>query len=370
MSVNKLMRKFKNQNFRKFFVEKYEVLKILIKFFQENPVSLIHEMQKIYSEHHHLDNIKKRSISKDNKLNEKETNLNGIEEKQYYPISAYRIVTAKFYLLIIIILLYHLSIFILFLAIWVINADKILNVFEIITDNTVAACSGYNMFALCQIMLLANQTQAEISVNMNYDKDNYLIYESTRSIYTIFDLERRRQSVKNLIKTTNDYLDLDCDTFYSDIKDIRFEEIDLEHPDEGFRTKYPKFCEVFHILEYKNDQLFYKPVFYEINKFVNSINKRDYNDYIDFLKNGNLYYMCDLQFLLYRPFRSWFNDIVYNDAINRSIKLEKTILFTNLGVIISSEFIIFTFLYYQLFNKLKHINAIIVGVKNVFKILK
>jgi hypothetical protein len=205
---------------------------------------------------------------------------------------------------------------------------------------------------------------------MNFDKDNYLIYESTRSIYTIFDLERRRQSVKNLIKTTNDYLDLNCDTFYSDIKDIRFEEIDIEHPDEGFRTKYPKFCEVFHILEYKNDQLFYKPVFYEINKFVNSVNKRDYNDYIDYLKNGNLYYMCDLQFLLYRPFRSWFNDIVYNDAINRSIKLEKTILFTNLGVIISSEFIIFTFLYYQLFNKLKHINAIIVGVKNVFKILK
>ena len=41
------------------------------------------------------------------------------------------------------------------------------------------------MFALCQIMLLANQTQAEISVNMNFDKDNYLIYESTRSIYTI-----------------------------------------------------------------------------------------------------------------------------------------------------------------------------------------
>ena len=370
MSVNKLMRKFKNQNFRKFFVEKYEVLKILIKFFQENPVSLIHEMQKIYSEYHHLDNIKKRSISKDNKFDEKETNLNGTEEKQYYPISAYRIVTAKFYLLIIIILLYHLSIFILFLAIWVINVDKILNVFEIITDNTVAACSGYNMFALCQIMLLANQTQAEISVNMNFDKDNYLIYESTRSIYTIFDLERRRQSVKNLIKTTNDYLDLNCDTFYSDIKDIRFEEIDIEHPDEGFRTKYPKFCEVFHILEYKNDQLFYKPVFYEINKFVNSVNKRDYNDYIDYLKNGNLYYMCDLQFLLYRPFRSWFNDIVYNDAINRSIKLEKTILFTNLGVIISSEFIIFTFLYYQLFNKLKHINAIIVGVKNVFKILK
>ena len=51
--------------------------------------------------------------------------------------------------------------------------------------------------------------------------------------------------------------------------------------------------------------------------------------------------MCDLQFLIYRPFRSWFNDVVYNDAINNSINLEKTILFTNLIVAIFSEFIIF-----------------------------
>ena len=31
------------------------------------------------------------------------------------------------------------------------------------------------MFALCQIMLLANQTEAEISVNMNYNKEANLI---------------------------------------------------------------------------------------------------------------------------------------------------------------------------------------------------
>ncbi len=279
-------------------------------------------------------------------------------------------ITEKFYILIIIILIYHLSIFIIFLTIWCINKNKILNVFEIITDNTVAACSGYNMFALCQIMLLSNQTQSEISINMNFNKNNYLIYESTRSLFTILDLERRRKSVKNLIKTTYDFIDLNCNSFYSNINDIRFEQIDFDYPEQGFRVKYPKFCNTFHILEYNNDLLFYKPIFYEINKFVFSLNKRNYVDYINYLINGNLFYMCDLQFLIYRPFRSWFNNIVYNDAIQRSINLEKTILFSNLAVTITSEFFIFIFLYYQLFGKLKKINSIIIGVKNTFKIIK
>ena len=80
--------------------------------------------------------------------------------------------------------------------------------------------------------------------------------------------------------------------------------------------------------------------------------------------------MCDLQFLLYRPFRSWFNDVVYSDAINNSINLEKRILFTVLGTSIASEVIIFTILYFELFKKLSKINRIIIGVKNVFKVLK
>lgn len=80
--------------------------------------------------------------------------------------------------------------------------------------------------------------------------------------------------------------------------------------------------------------------------------------------------MCDLQFLLYRPFRSWFNDVVYSDGINNSINLEKRILFTVLGTSIASEVIIFNILYFELFKKLSKINRIIIGVRNVFKVLK
>jgi len=368
MSVNKLMNKFKDEKFQKFFIQKYQILKILIKFFEENPVSIIHEIQNIYSEYNRTTNIKdpqKRNYEERNQ-NDKKNDL----EKQYFPISEYRIITGKFYILIIIILIYHLLIFIIFLTIWYINKNKILNVFEIITDNTVAACSGYNMFALCQIMLLSNQTQNDISINMHFKQNNYLIYESTRSLFTIINLEKKRKSVKNLIKTTYDFIDLNCNSFYNNINDVRFEQIDSDYPEQGFRKKYPSFCKTFHILEYKNDLLFYKPIFYEINKFVFSLNQRNYVDYVNYLINGNLFYMCDLQFLIYRPFRSWFNNIVYNDAIKRSINLEKTILFCNLGITISSEFIIFIFLYYQLFGKLKKINSIIIGVKNTFKIIK
>ena len=95
-----------------------------------------------------------------------------------------------------------------------------------------------------------------------------------------------------------------------------------------------------------------------------------YDDILNAMLKGNIFFMCDLQFLLYRPFRSWFNDVVYSDAINNSINLEKRILFTVLGTSIASEVIIFTILYFELFKKLSKINRIIIGVKNVFKVLK
>ena len=366
MSVNKLMKKFEDKKFLEFFSNKYYNLKILLKFFKQNPILILRDIQGIYNDYIKTNQPTKKENTKENEIKK---GMEIIEEKEYFPLSAYRIITGKYLILIIIILLYYISIFVIFLLIWIDDVKKILNVFNIITDNTVAACSGYNMFALCQIMLLANQTEAEISVNMNYNKDNYLFYESTRSIFCILDLERRRQAVKNLIKTTNDFIDLDCNTFYSAIHDTRFEQVDLAHPDEGFRSKYPKYCETFHILEYKDDQLFYKPIFYEINKYIAALYKRSYDDYINYLINGNLFYMCDLQFLVYRPFRSWFNDVVYNDAIDNSIKLEKTILFTNLIITIISEFVVFGILYYQVFGKLQIINSTLIGVKNIFKIV-
>ena len=124
-------------------------------------------------------------------------------------------------------------------------------------------------------------------------------------------------------------------------------------------------------MEYKNDFLFYENVFYEINKFATSVSHlMSYDDILNTMLKGNIFFMCDLQFLLYRPFRSWFNDVVYSDGINNSINLEKRILFTVLGTSIASEVIIFTILYFELFKKLSKINRIIIGVKNVFKVLK
>ena len=64
------------------------------------------------------------------------------------------------------------------------------------------------------------------------------------------DEEGKRNRVKSLIQTTNDFLDLNCDTFYDAIKDSRFTTIANEHPNEGFRSEYASFCKEFHIMEY------------------------------------------------------------------------------------------------------------------------
>ena len=112
-------------------------------------------------------------------------------------------------------------------------------------------------------------------------------------------------------------------------------------------------------------------MFYEINKFANNINSRkEYKDVVYFLEKSNLFFMCDLQFLLYRPFRTWFNDVVYTDAIQRSIQQEKTLLYLILVISIVSEGLIFGLLYFTVFQKLKFLNHRLGEVANAFNVVK
>ena len=373
MNMNKMMLKFNDENYMHLFIEKYKILKVLVKFFEENPVRLIKDINSLYCEFTKaatLNKAKARAPTMQNQSQDehKKSNTNALK---FFSKQQYREITLTFYVLIFCIFIYYVVLIGIFLFVWVVQIARILNVFEIITENTVSACSGYNVFALCQIMLLANQTQSEISINMKYSGDDYLIYESHRSINSIFEMEERRKKVGSLIKTTNDYLDLNCETFYTAINDKRFNELEKNYPQFNFKSNYSSFCNTFRIMEYKNDFLFYENVFYEINKFARSVSHlMSYDDILNAMLKGNIFFMCDLQFLLYRPFRSWFNDVVYSDAINNSINLEKRILFTVLGTSIASEVIIFTILYFELFKKLSKINRIIIGVRNVFKVLK
>ncbi len=49
MSINKLMKKFEDKKFVEFFIYKYHNLKILLKFFEQNPISILHDIQGLYN---------------------------------------------------------------------------------------------------------------------------------------------------------------------------------------------------------------------------------------------------------------------------------------------------------------------------------
>jgi hypothetical protein len=385
------MTKFTNEIYLNFYKTKYNNLALLVKIFQKNPNVIIKELQEAYDTFIRETNEFKKAqvVKKDNFtsliLGEKENELKNIfqlqtntegksnnnEVKEYFRLGEYRKISYKFFILIYLILFYFIVTVVVFILIWIKQLDKTIIGFSIITENTISACSGYNIFALCQLMLLTNQTHEEISTVMESDDPRYINYESSRSIKSIISLEEYRKTLGGLIKTTNDFLDLNCDTFYSDLNDSRYEVIDKEHPQYKYRELFPPFCKLFGIHQYKDDLLFYKSVFYEINKFANNINSRkEYKDVVYFLEKSNLFFMCDLQFLLYRPFRTWFNDVVYTDAIQRSIQQEKTLLYLILVISIVSEGLIFGLLYFTVFQKLKFLNHRLGEVANAFNVVK
>lgn len=375
LSMNKVMQKFNSNDFTDYFIKKYQNLKIMIKFYEKNPIQIFHNIEEIYSDykkishiHHKSENIKKKSSNNNNNNNsEKEKLIENEKEINYFEKNDYRIITSIYYMIIIGILFYYIILYLIFLIFWTKKKNIILDVFDIITDNTIAACSGYNMFALCQLMILGNITQAEISKNMQYEGENYIIDESFRSNFLIQSLSKRSESVGGIIKNSNEFINFNCNSFFTDINDNKFNSIEKNYPDYKFKDLFPDFCETFKILNYNEDTIFYKPIFYEIIKFIKSLTKRNYDYYLNILENGNLFYMCDLQFLIYRPFRTWYNNIIYGNAIDYSLSTEKQILYSSIFCTIGSEIVIFMILYILIFSKINIINKTLTSVKNVFK---
>jgi hypothetical protein len=373
--MNKVMQKFNSKDFTDCFIKKYQNLKIMIKFYEKNPIQIFHNIEEIYSDykkishiHHKSENIKKKSSNNNNNNNsEKEKLIENEKEINYFEKNDYRIITSIYYMIIIGILFYYIILYLIFLIFWTKKKNIILDVFDIITDNTIAACSGYNMFALCQLMILGNITQAEISKNMQYEGENYIIDESFRSNFLIQSLSKRSESVGGIIKNSNEFINFNCNSFFTDINDNKFNSIEKNYPDYKFKDLFPDFCETFKILNYNEDTIFYKPIFYEIIKFIKSLTKRNYDYYLNILENGNLFYMCDLQFLIYRPFRTWYNNIIYGNAIDYSLSTEKNILYSSIFCTIGSEIVIFMILYILIFSKINIINKTLTSVKNVFK---
>ena len=144
-----------------------------------------------------------------------------------------------------------------------------------------------------------------------------------------------------------------CSTYYNEIHDTRFININKENPNFKFNDTYSEFCNLYDLFYKKDEKVLMNKIIYEEKKVINIINNgnRSYEFYISLLNDGNLFYISNLINLIFRPYTTWLNDNIFNKSINKSLNFVKYVIYLKMIFTIVSDLFIFIFLDIFIFIK-------------------
>jgi hypothetical protein len=309
---------------------------------------------------------------KKNESNSESSKFINNDLREYIDINSLRLISKKYFIFIFLILIIYLFSYIFFLIFWIIYYNKIKSIFNIITNDTLASCVGYNLLAIGQIMILGNLTIDEFSDYLEYD-GNYFQDEYQKALTYLFAVEYEEiKKINDLFKNQKDLLQLNCNDFLEKIQDSRINSLISDYPEYKFRENYPHLCNFLSFFEYNDEKIIYKEVFFQINQIYNIIKdaNRTYESLIKIWSEKNIFNLSIYQHLYFRPYRTWKNYKILDNAIDESLKIIDFILIIHLMVFIFIEIIIFILIQCYLFRSLDKMIKIITNCRNVFRIIK
>ena len=369
--LNKLVKKINDNEFTQFFIEKYENLKILIRFFEKNPLNLIKDIETSKNDFIKLI-TQKIEEEKKNESSSESTKLIYYEQREYIDIKSIRLISKKYFLIIFLILITYLFLFLFFLIFWIVYYNKIKNIFDIITNDTLSSCVGYNLLAIGQIMILGNISLVHFSSYIGY-KGDYILeeYEGALS-YLLSDEFKNIKNIKDLFKSQKKLINLNCSNFLDKIDDGRINTLISDHPEFKFHENYPHLCNFLSYFEYNDEKIIYKEVFFQLHHLYSLIynNNRTYESLLELWGEKNILNISIYQHLYYRPYRTWKNYHILDNAINESLSIIDIFLIIHLIILIVCQIFIFLIIQFFLFRALNKSIKIINNCRNVFRIIK
>ena len=352
-------------NFKELYTNKIKNLEKLIQMYLENPINIIINLNKIYS------NYKKEmneSFQKNNIQNNYiYSNVLISEKKKLFSYKTYKKsgLNQKYFKILILIFSSITIYFLIEFVTWISTFSKIKIVNDVVKKSSEVEATGYKIFAYYQLMIYCNLTEEEISSIVEiYSIEN----EIEKKLTQIFITEQNQKEVSDLLYFLKDIIEINCNDFYYLANDSRLNKINNLFPEEKIYENLIYYCNNTYSMKEHKSEIIYQYHFGLINDGIRSIQSKNYDNIIEYLNQDYLFKSSLFNYFIYRPLRTIVNKKIINVGMENSINLIKNLFYYNLIMDVIQEicFIILIFIVFILGVKKEYKK--IYQLKNVFKI--
>ena len=352
LNIEKIMSSIKDEKCIEYFKKKFSILKSFCNLYETNPLTLIKNLDdmdwqetvnsqkikktksKIFSHSHSLSTI---SLLPKNNFNSK-------HNKRFYSWKSYYSLLSAFFRYVFCITIYYLINFIIFSIFWTNQINNSQIILSSIESISIAESNGFNVLSFALMMIITNQTHYYIKE----DQQGNETLQSTllNSLKLLYDFDKNN---KKLIKSVNDYFELNCDNFYIKINDTKIFQVSKHYPQDELIKGLIHYCKVNRYFEFNDEKIFIQGVYYSLIQFLNTI-KQDtsYEGYLHQMKSRTLMKLLNKVFIVFRPLRTWINEKVYQEGLHNSL-MNLTIIFVFYLVVNNLTDILLLLLIYFLF---------------------
>jgi len=351
--------------------QKWNNIKIIFKFYDNDINQTIHDLNGIYEEYTNKYNLKIKEEAKIIRKNSREINKN-IKKENFFKslklIKKYNIINLSdkkkiyFYSLIFVI---TISIFFYFVIIlhWAFyyNEDNVVSnwiplVSEVSTETN-------KLMLNFLLMIYNNQTLEDISEP--YKPNDYMSYIYTK-LANLYESDRYKQHISKVFEMRETDMSYDCEDFYKNLDHVLYLKLLDKFYDnqEKFNSSILTFCEMAKVMEFKNYKSIYLQFYNLIKVSMENFENDKYTKIIDFIDDYEIYKIEIMYFLTYIYLLDILNVNVQNCMIAMGNRLEKNIRITGIMLIILLIFflIIVSCVYIRSLNKdcnnLNHIKKV------------
>ena len=366
LNIEKIMTSIKDEKYVEYFKKKFSILKSFCNLYETNPLTLIknldnmdwqetvntQKIQKTQSKlfnnqsHSHSTNTGSSSISLLSKHNFN-TKQQG---KRFYSWKSYYSLLSAFFRYVFCITIYYVINFVIFSIFWTDQINNSQIILSSIESISIAESTGFNVLSFALMMIITNQTDLYIkndNQHVNTTTETETLQSTLlNSLKKLYDFDKNN---KKLIKSVNDYFELNCENFYMNINDTKIYQVSQHYPRDQLINGLIHYCEVNRYFEFNDDKIFIQGVYYTLIQFLNTI-KQDtsYEGYLQQMKSRTLMKLLNKVFIVFRPLRTWVNEKVYQEGLHNSL-MNLTIIFVFYLVVNNLTDILLLLLIYFLF---------------------
>ena len=354
--------------------QKWNNIKLIFKFYDNDINQTIHYLNGIYEEYTNKYNLKIKEETKIIRKNSKEIKKNKKNEnffKSLKLIKKYNIINHSvkkrvyFYSLIFVIII-SLLLFIIITLCWKFYYSEDNFVSNWIPLVSEVSTETNKLMLNFLLMVYNNQTLDEISEP--YKPNDYMSYIYTKLTH-LYESDKYKEYISKIFEMKETDMAYDCTKFYNNLDHVLFLKLLDKFYDkqDKLNSSIFSFCEMTKVMEFKNYKSIYLQFYNLIIVSMENFENNKYTKIIDFIEYYEIYKIEIMYFLTYIYLLDILNENVQKCMLSMAYKLEKNIKITGLILIILLIFFSFIVSCIYIRNMNKDCKNLIL-IKKVFRV--